>query len=210
MITLYDFDASPNCLKTKILLKELGIPFQERRMTRPELRAEPYGAEFPTAQAPAITDGELRLAESGAIALYLAQKHGRFIPESAERRGLMYQAMFVEASLLAPTVGGQGLFGELYKPETERNLARIEELSAKAVRVGKILGHLLGDRPYFAEELSIADFQLYAATSKSLAHGAFGDAPRNLVEWCERITARPAVKAAREDYVHYRSAARAA
>jgi hypothetical protein len=102
MITFYDFDASPNCLKIKILLKELDIPFQERRMTRPELRAQPYGAQFPTAQAPAIVDGEIALAESGAIALYLAQKHGRFIPESAPRRALMYQALFVEASLLAP------------------------------------------------------------------------------------------------------------
>ena len=210
MITLYDFDASPNCLKTKILLKELNIPFQERHMTRAELRAAPYAALFPTAQAPAMEDGDLRLAESGAIALYLAQKHGRLIPEDGARRALMYQAMFVEASLLAPTVGGQGLFGELYKPEAERNLPRVAELREKAVRVGQVLGALLGDKPYFAEELSIADIQLYAAVSKSLAAEVFGEAPKNLSDWCQRMTARPSVKAAREEYVHYRAGADAA
>ncbi|RYZ04864.1 MAG: glutathione S-transferase family protein [Myxococcales bacterium] len=210
MLTLFDFDASPNCLKTKILLKELGLTYEQRDMTRPELRGPEYRASFPTGQSPAIRDGELLLAESGAIALYLAQQHGRLIPEDSRRRALMYQAMFVEASLLAPTVGGQGLFGELYKPEAERNAARLAELREKAVRVGQILGELLGDKAYFAEELSIADIQMYSAVSKSLAGGVFGAAPQNLVAWCERMTARPSVKAAREEYVHYRASAEAA
>jgi GST-like protein len=210
MFTLYDFDESPNCLKTKILLKELGIAYQEQRMTRAQLRGPEYRAKFPTAQAPAIEDGELRLAESGAIALYLGYKHGRLIPEAPKRRALMFQAMLIEASLLAPTVGGQGLFGELYKPEAERNAARIAELREKALKVGQILSALLGDQEFFAEELSLADIQLYAAISKSLSAGAFGEPPANLVRWCERMTERPSVKAAREEYVHYRGAAAAA
>jgi GST-like protein len=210
MLTLFDFDASPNALKTKILLKELGLPYEQRNMTRAELRAPEYRALFPTGHSPAIRDGELLLAESGAIALYLADREGRLIPADRRRRALMHQAMFVEASLLAPTVGGQGLFGELYKPEAEQHAPRIAELREKAVRVGRILGELLGDKPYFAEELSIADIQLYSATSKSLEAGAFGDAPANLVAWCERMTERPSVRAARQEYVHYRKAAVAA
>jgi glutathione S-transferase len=205
MLTLFDFDASPNCLKTKILLKELGIPYERHPVTREELRGAAFRRSFPTGQSPAIRDGDLLLAESGAIALHLAEQHGRFIPKDTRRRALMFQAMSIEASLLAPTVGGQGLFGELMKPEAERNAPRIAELRAKAVRVAQILGELLGDAPYFAEELSVADFQLYAAVAKSLEAGVFGDAPANLVKWCERMTARPAVAAARQEYVHYRS-----
>lgn len=210
MITLYDFDESPNCLKTKILLKELDVPYRQQPMTRAELRGPAYREKFPTGLSPAIEDGEVRISESGAIALYLAQKHGRLIPGDPARRALMFQAMLVEASLLAPTVGGQGLFGELYKPEAERNAARIAELRQKAVRVGQVLGELLGNRLYFAEELSLADIQLYAAVSKSLASGVFGDPPENLVRWCARMTERPTVQAARQDYVHYRDAAAAA
>ena len=207
MLIFNDFDQSPNCLKTKILLKELAIEYQERRLTRAEIRSPAYRAKFPTAQAPAIEDGEIRIAESGAIALYLAQKHGRLMPADPARRALMLQAMFVEASLLAPTVGGQGLFGELYKPETEQNVARIAELREKAIRVGQVLSDLLGDKPFFAEEFSIADIQLYAAVSKSLAGRAFGTPAENLVRWCARMTERPCVAAAREEYVHYRTPA---
>ncbi len=210
MLTIYDYDASPNCLKTKILVKELGLEYQERWLTREELRGSEYRARFPTGQAPAIEDGEICICESGAIALYLGHKHGQLIPALPARRALMFQAMLVEASLLAPTVGGQGLFGELYKPEAERNLPRVAELTQKAVRVGQILSALLGDKPYFADELSLADIQLYAATSKSLAHDAFGDAPKNLRAWHERMSARPAVKSARQEYVHYRASAVAA
>lgn len=206
MLTLFDYDASPNCLKTKILLKELAIPYEQRSLTRAELRGEEYRAMFPMGQSPAIRDGDLLLAESAAIALHLAHKHGQLIPQSAERRALMYQALSVEASLLAPTVGGQGLFGELMKPPAEQNKQRISELREKAVRVGQILGALLGSKSYFADELSVADIQLYAAVSKSLEAGVFGAAPANLVAWCQRMTERPAVRAAREEYVHYRSA----
>ena len=204
MLTLFDFDESPNCLKTKILLNELGIPYRAEHMTRALLRGPEYRAKVPTGQAPAIQDGELILAESGAIAVYLATQQGRLIPEALARRALMFQAMSVEASLLAPTVGGQGLFGEMYKPEAERSQPRLQELHEKAVKVGQILGQLLGDKAFFADELSLADIQLYAATSKSLEAGVFGEAPRNLVAWCERMTLRPSVQAARQDYVHYR------
>lgn len=210
MLTLFDFDASPNCLKTKILLKELGVPYQQRDLTRAELRDKDYRALFPTGLAPAIQDGELRISDSGAIALYLGQKYGKLIPEAPDRRALMYQAILVEASLVAPTVGGQGLFGELMKPAAEQNAPRIAELREKAAHVGQVLGQLLGSKPYFAEELSLADIQLYAAVSKSLSAGIFGAPSTNLVTWNERMSARPSVQAARQEYVHYRNAEAAA
>ncbi len=210
MLTLFDFDASPSCLKTKILLKELGIGFHQRNMTRADLRGAEYRAQFPTGQAPAIQDGELKLAESGAIALYLAEKHGRLIPRDPVRRALMHQALAVEATLVAPTVGGQGLFGELYKPAAEQNGPRIAQLREECVQIGRIVAELLGDKPYFAEELSIADIQMYAPVSKSLAAGIFGTAPQNLVEWCARMSALPSVRAARQEYIHYRDAVAAA
>jgi glutathione S-transferase len=204
MLIYHDWDSSPNCLKTAILLHELGIEFERRRVDRATLQGAQYRATFPTGHAPAIEDGEVRICESGAIALYLAEKHGALAPKDPGRRALMFQAMFLEAALLSPTVGGQGLFGELYRPKAEQNQARIAELRLKANRIAHILGAVLGERSYFAEELSIADIQLYAAVSKSLEGGVFEDAPANLVAWCARMTERPAVARAREEYVHYR------
>lgn len=204
MLIYYDWNASPNCLKIKIVLNELGAEYEQRSVDRSVLQSAEYRARFPPGQAPAIEDGEVRISESGAIAMYLADKHGALVPGDRRRRALMSQALMLESGLLAPTVGGQGLFGELFKPEADRNQARIAELRLKAQRVGQILGAVLGDRPYFAEELSIADIQLYAATAKSLEAGVFDDPPRNLVAWCARMTERPSVAQARKQYVHYR------
>jgi GST-like protein len=207
MLIYYDLDSSPNCLKTKILLLELGLPHQQRAVDRATLRSDGYRAMFPTGMAPAIEDGQTRISESGAIALHLAGAHGKLMPKAAARLALMYQALLLEAALVAPTTGGQGLFRELYKPEAERNERRMAELRTRVVWIGEVLGKVLADRPYFAEEYSIADIQLYAAVAKTLEAGAFGDAPPNLVAWCARMTARPAVAEAREQYVHYRKAA---
>jgi glutathione S-transferase len=168
------------------------------------LQSDAYRAKFPTGMAPAIEDGAVQISESSAIALYLAEKHQALVPADPARRARMFQAIAVESSLLAPTVGGQGLFGELYRPEAERNTTRIAQLQQKAQWVGKVLGKVLGARSYFADELSIADIQLYAATSKSIEAGVFEDPPNNLVAWCARMTERPSVARAREDYVHYR------
>jgi glutathione S-transferase len=207
MLTIYDLNTSPNCLKTKALLLELGIPYRQIDVDAETVRGAAFRAKFPTGMSPAMEDGELRISESGAIAQYLATAAGSLIPAAADRRARMYQAIAVEASLVAPTVGGQGLFGELMKPAAQQHAPRIAELRIRASQVAQVLGALLGDRPYFADELSIADFQLYAAVAKSLESGAFVDAPANLVAWCARMTARPSIVAAREQYLPYRRAA---
>jgi glutathione S-transferase len=204
MLIYYDWNASPNCLKTKILLNELGIEYEQRSVDRPTLQGAEYRAKFPAGMAPAIEDGDVRISESGAIALYLAHKHGALVPRDAGQRARMFQAMSIEASLLAPTVGGQGLFGELMRPEGERNQPRIAELRAKSQWIAKVLSSVLGDRAYFADEISVADIQLYAATAKSLEGGVFEAPPQNLVAWCARMTERKTVAAAREQYLAYR------
>lgn len=207
MLTFFDWERSPNCLKIRILLNELGIDYELRRLDVDTLRGAEYRAKFPPGNAPAIEDGEVRLSESSAIALYLAEKHQALTPRDPARRAKMFQAIALESALLAPTVGGQGLFGELYKPEAERNTHRIAELRQKSQRVAQILGAVLGDAPYFAGEYSIADIQLYAATCKSLEGGVFGDPPKNLVAWCQRMTERPSVASARQEYVYFRARA---
>jgi glutathione S-transferase len=204
MLIYYDLNTSPNCLKTKILLLELGIEYDQRSVDGAALHSDAYRAKFPTGMSPAIEDGDVQISESSAIALYLSEKHRALTPTEPARRARMFQALSLEAALLAPTVGAQGLFGELHRPTPERNTARIAELRQAAQRVAHVLGAVLGARPYFADELSIADIQLYAATSKSLEGGVFDDPPANLVAWCARMTARPTVARARQDYVPYR------
>lgn len=206
MLIYYDLNTSPNCLKIKILLNELGIEYEQRDVDLETVRGPEYRERYPTGLSPAIEDGELRISESAAIALYLAEKHAALIPKDARERARMYQAMSVEAALVGPILGGLGLFGELYKPEAERNLPRIAELQQRAQRVAQVVGAILGRAEYFAGDFSLADIQLYAGISKSLEAGVFQSPPKNLVAWCRRMTARPSIASAREQYLPYRSA----
>lgn len=205
MLIFNDFARSPNCLKTKILLLELGVPFERRIVDVDVLRGDAYRAKHPSGLAPSIEDDGLLLSESQAIALYLATHHGKLIPSKPSHRAWMYQALSLESALLAPTIGGQGYFGELYKPEGERSEKRLGELRAKVQNVVKTLGAILGDKEYFAGEYSIADIQLYAALAKGFEAGLFDKPAPGLVAWLERMSKKPNVQKARQDYVGYRA-----
>ncbi|MDH5577301.1 MAG: glutathione S-transferase, partial [Betaproteobacteria bacterium] len=91
------------------LLEELGIAYEIKRYQRdaktmlapPELRAV-----HPLGKSPVIQDGDVTLAESGAIVEYLVQRHGngRLIPASGtpERLRYTYWMHFAEGTAIPP------------------------------------------------------------------------------------------------------------
>lgn len=204
MIIYYDWNLSPNCFKTKVLLNELGIEYEQRTVDRAVMQSPAY-SKFPAREAPSLQDGELYLSESGAIALYLAEKAGKLLPREAAPRALAMRAMFYEAATLAAVIGGRGFFGEALKPEGSRDTGRMGALAEEAQTVCRVLSEMLGDREYFAGEFSVADIQLYAGISKAIEHGVFRDTPANLLAWKERLGRRPSVIAARDQYPPYRA-----
>jgi glutathione S-transferase len=204
MIIYYDWNRSPSCFKTKILLNELGIAYEQRNVDHEAMQSPEFFSRFPARQTPALQDGDLFLSESGAIALHLSEKFGGPIPKDADRRALMHCALFFEASMLNAVVGGRGYFGEAFKPPGTRDEKRLALLAEESQGVAAMLGQMLGDREYFAAEFSLADIQLYAGTTKALEVGLFRDPPRNLVAWNQKVGTRPSVIAARPEYLPYR------
>ena len=92
MITLYAF-ATPNNLKVAILLEELGLSYEIKpvNIRAGEQKADAFLALNLNGKVPVIVDsegpnGELVLAESAAILVYLAEKSGRLLP--AQKRPL--------------------------------------------------------------------------------------------------------------------------
>ena len=104
MLIYHDDEKSPNCFKTKILLYELDVPFEQMNhdFLQGDLKTDTFMGKFPNSKVPALEDGPVHISESGAIALYLADKYGKLMPTALPQHALMYQALNLESAHLAP------------------------------------------------------------------------------------------------------------
>ncbi len=107
MLKFY-FNAAPNPNKVALLLEELGIPYEPIPVDtrKGEQFAPDYLKVNPNSKVPSIDDDGVSVFDSNAILLYLAEKHGRFLPEDApgSRARLLSWLMFV-ASGVGPFSG---------------------------------------------------------------------------------------------------------
>ena len=91
MIDLYTW-TTPNGRKVSILLEELGVPYTAKAVdiTQGEQHRPEFLAISPNNRIPAIVDHDsgLTLMESGAILLYLADKHGAIHGPGNRRRAM--------------------------------------------------------------------------------------------------------------------------
>ncbi len=86
----------------KWYLEELNVPYEfvNLDMKAGEHLKPDFLAINPIGKVPAIVDGELKLWESGAILLYLAEKYGQ-VPPSLETKAIFYQWVLFANSTLA-------------------------------------------------------------------------------------------------------------
>jgi glutathione S-transferase len=181
------------------LLEELGLPYEVRRYERdrktmlapPELRQV-----HPLGKSPAIEDDGRVIIETGAIAEYLVEKTGGRLGPPANRDAVLRYRQFLHYAegsmmplLLALLVVNRlGILGRPAKAPIQKML-------------DQHLGWLeteLADRPWFAgDEFTAADIMMSFPIEASRSRGGLnpGDHP-NLVDWLERIHARPAFAAA--------------
>jgi GST-like protein len=162
------FAPTPNGWKITILLEELGIPY---RITPVDIGAgqqfEPaYLAVNPNNRIPAIIDhapaqgDPLTIFESGAILLYLAEKHGRFIPGDLAGRQATIEWLMWQMSGLGPMLGQHGHFA-LYADESVPYA--LDRFRNEAARLYGVLDRRLGDTGAFLAggDYTIADMACF-------------------------------------------------
>ena len=95
MLKFY-FNGSPNPTKVALFLEEAGLAYEPIPVdTRKGDQFEPdYLKINPNGKVPAIVDGETTVFDSNAILLYLAEKHGKFLPDPSLRGELLSWLMF--------------------------------------------------------------------------------------------------------------------
>jgi len=195
MIRLYTAP-TPNGHKVSIALEELDVPYEVERvdLQAPEHPTPEFLALNPNHKIPVIDDDGLVVWESGAILLYLAEKHGKLLPADPRGRIEAIQYAFFQTGGLGPNLGR--LAPQLRRPAEERNQEMIEIFSGEVDRLLGVLDRILSDgRSFLAGEYSIGDIMPYGwmAPVAALKAPPLMQRPR-VVDWVERIGERPAVQ----------------
>jgi len=156
---------TPNGVKVSILLEELGVPYEVHRIDfgRDEQLSSDYVATFPNNKIPAIIDpdgpgGEpLALFESGAILVYLASKHGRFLPADVAQRYEALQWVMWQMGGVGPMFGQLGFFHKFAGKDFEDKRPR-DRYVAESRRLLGVLDRQLADKAWMlGDDYSIAD-----------------------------------------------------
>lgn len=197
MIDLYSW-TTPNGRKVSILLEELGVDYAAHAIDI--TNGEQFDPEFlkiaPNNRIPAIVDHDtgLHLMESGAIMMYLAEKHGRFMPSGDERWRAIEWLMW-QMGGLGPMLGQVHHFVKYNRGKSEY----AEERYAKeGHRLYRVLDGRLEGRHFIAGEgrgeYSIADMACWPWISRfEWQEVDLNDYP-NVRDWYVRIAERPAVQ----------------
>jgi GST-like protein len=197
MIEFYTWQTS-NGLRVAITLEECGLAYRVHPvdLSKGEQRRPEFLALNPVGAVPVIVDPEgpdgaaVTLSQSAAIVLYLAEKAGRFIPGDPVRRLAALQWLTFTVADCAAVSGSMYLLSVLAPEKTPANVAYFEE---RLLGYFRVVDRHLAQRPWLADELSIADFALYPlyAVRKGIVDAA-GDLP-HVTRWGAALAARPAV-----------------
>jgi len=197
------------------LLEELGVPYEivfYQRDPTTMLAPPALRAVHPLGKSPVISDGEVVVAESGAIVEYLVDTHGqgRLAPAAGtpERRRYTYWLHYAEGSAMPPLLMAL-IFSKVRNapaPFFVKPIARgIADKVMKAFVGPQIKTHLdfmegeLATRDWFAgDAFSAADIQMSFPLEAAATRGGLDARYPRLTAWLARIHARPAYQRALE------------
>jgi glutathione S-transferase len=190
---LYDHPASGNCMKARILLRQLELPYESVivDLFRRETRTPEHLARNPDGRVPVLeTDDGALIPESGAILLHLAEGTA-FLPAPGLDRTRVHQWLFFEQNRL----------------EGDLAMARFIKLTGRDVKYPEVFEHRLArgrdalatldrgladGRAFVAgETYTVADIALYAYAHCGGDAGADLSEHPHVVAWIERVEATP-------------------
>ncbi|MFK7744492.1 MAG: glutathione S-transferase N-terminal domain-containing protein [Roseobacter sp.] len=203
ILQLYSFP-TPNGVKVSIALEEMEIPYEAHTVTLSDadVKSAAFLALNPNNKIPAIIDpngpdgAPLALFESGAILLYLAEKTGKLIGETAADRAVITQWLMFQMGGIGPMVGQLGFFYKFAGSEWEDKRPQQRYINETKRLLG-VLNTALDGKDWIAGQYSIADIAIgpwlavlgFYEAEEIVGFSSFS----NVVAYRERFLARPAV-----------------
>jgi glutathione S-transferase len=189
---------SSNSQRVSIVLEECGLPYRVHRysLMDGEHKTPAFAALNPAGMVPVIVDDDgpggspITLTQSGAIAVYLAEKAGRFVPRDALARTRILEWMAFTTSDIVGASAGIFVNTAILPDRSPANVAFYEERLLRYLRVADAR---LAGREWLSDELSIADFSLYPVVAVRASLIERSDGMTHLKRWRDELAARPAV-----------------
>ena len=192
MLRLYDYLESGNGYKLRLLLHQLGLPFErvELDILKGATRTPAFLARNPNGRIPTLEleDGTY-LPESNAILWYLAEGT-RILPEERLARAQVLSWMFFEQYSHEPNIATLRFWAHAGLLEQRAALVPGKR-EAGVATLGVMEGHLATRTFFVAERYTIADIALYAYTHVA-EEGGFALAPYPAIRtWLARVAGQP-------------------
>ena len=198
-IELHTWD-TPNGRKISVALEEMGLPYTVHSIHIG--KGEQFDPAFlkisPNNRIPAIVDPDAvggksqSVFESGAILLYLAEKTGKFLAPSGPARIAAWEWLMWQMGGFGPMLGQVHHFFGL-ENEADRRYG-LDRYQKETLRLYGVAERRLADAPFFAGDVSIADFAILGWAWRHERHKVDLAQFRNVKRWYDAMMARPGVQ----------------
>lgn len=192
-LRLFDFLPSGNGYKIRLLLIQLGIPFEriELNITKGETRTPEFLNKNHFGKIPLLEIDENKyLSESNAILIYLSE-NTEFLPDDLFLRAQVLQWLFFEQNQHEPNIATSRYWISILgrPPQYQEILKQKQELGYMALNIME--EHLVKHNFFVDERYTIADIALFAYTHVA-DEGGF-DLTRfpAIQAWIERVKSQP-------------------
>ena len=161
MIKFY-FHPSPNPLKIALYLEETGEPYELIPVDtrKGEQHSDAFKAINPNAKTPAMLDDDVRVFDSNAMLIYLAEKIGKFLPANTPKnKAEMYSWLMFVATGIGPYCG-QAVHFKHFAPEPKEY--SVNRYDFEAWRHWHLINDHLANQPYMmGSEYTIVDMSVW-------------------------------------------------
>lgn len=186
-------------LRVRWALEEAGIPYEEKLIGVKDQTSPEYRVLQPFGQVPAIEDGDLKLFESGAIVLEIAERSDALLPADTQGRARARAWTLAALNTVEPPIthlGGLMIF-HVNEPWAAPALPTAEQAVCKRLDE---LARWLGERDYLEDRFTAGDLMMTTVLRILRNTSLVSDRPA-LQAYQSRCEARPAFRKAMADHL---------
>jgi glutathione S-transferase len=199
--TITAFERSPDRgqglardMRVRWAFEEVGQAYDVRLVSFKEMKEPPHRERNPFGQIPTYEAGDLKLFESGAIILHIAERHAGLLPEEPNARARAIAWMFAALNTVEPPIVERSM-AFIFERDKSWYAERQTMLDNRVhARLGELSTHL-GDAEWLDGAFSAGDLLMVTVLRRLGAAGGLESFP-NLSAYIARGEARPAYQRA--------------